>query len=178
MIKKMEIEPVKLFAGFIYSDIEILQEALKILENKYGPVEFESEHFDFSHTMYYKKEMGPDLKRLFVSFEKPVMPDKLKDIKNETNSIERKFLNDNGGRFVNIDPGLIGLANVILASTKEYSHRIYLGCGIYAEITLLYEDKTFHPLKWTYPDYRNSETIIFLMRVRESLKNFIIELRQ
>ncbi|MEE9442803.1 MAG: DUF4416 family protein [candidate division Zixibacteria bacterium] len=178
MTKKTNIEPVKLFAGFIYSDIETLKQVLEILENKFGPVEFESEHFDFSHTVYYKKEMGADLKRLFVSFEKPVMPDNLKDIKNETNSIERKFVNADGGRLVNIDPGLIGLANVILASTKEYSHRIYLGNGIFGEITLLYEDNSYRPLKWTYPDYRTADTIDFLQRVRESLKDFIIKFRQ
>ncbi|MFH1698986.1 MAG: DUF4416 family protein [Candidatus Zixiibacteriota bacterium] len=178
MAKKTNIEPVKLFSGFIYSDIQTMSQVLEILENKFGPVECESEHFDFAHTMYYKKEMGPNLKRLFISFEKPIMPDTLKDIKTETNSIERRFVNADGGRLVNIDPGLISLANVILASTKEYSHRIYLGNGIFGEITLLYEDKSYRPLKWTYPDYRTTHAIDFLLRVRESLKDYIIELRQ
>ena len=77
-----------------------------------------------------------------------------------------------------IDPGLIGLANLVLASTKNYAHRLYLGEGIYGEVSMIYENRTFVPLKWTYPDYYIEESIDFFLRVRESLKEFIIELRR
>ncbi|MEZ5360301.1 MAG: DUF4416 family protein [Candidatus Zixiibacteriota bacterium] len=168
-----EVAPVKLVCGLIYGDDETYQIVLERLEKMYGPVEFESEHSSFSHTDYYTKEMGAELTRTFISFVEPVQPDKLNAIKLATNTIEQEYTNEAGGRRINIDPGYVTMANLVLASTKDFSHRIYIGNGIYAEITLLYEDKAFRPLKWTYPDYQTDSTLSFLKRVRESLKDFI-----
>jgi hypothetical protein len=173
-----EIEPVKLICGFIIADDDAFAALLDILEDKFGDIQFESESFDFEHTSYYEKEMGGNLRRSFVSFSEPVKPDSLKDTKLATIGIEKRFLNDGGGRLVNIDPGLLGLANLALASTKEYSHRLYLGDGIFGEVTMLYENRNFQPLPWTYPDYRRPELIEFLIRTREDLKEHIIMLRQ
>jgi hypothetical protein len=171
-------EPVKLICGFIYRHRDLYVSAIEKLEALFGPVEFESELFDFSHTDYYRKEMGDDLLRCFVSFEKPVLPGRLRDLKLSCNEIEGKFLNDAGGRTINIDPGLISLANLALASTKDFAHRLYLGDGIFGEVSMIYENRTFVPLKWTYPDYQRPEVIKFLLRVREGLKDYIILLRQ
>jgi hypothetical protein len=122
--------------------------------------------------------MGKSLRRQFISFETPITPDRLSEIKQTTNRLEQKCLNDTGGRLINIDPGLVSLANLILASTKNFSHRLYLGQGIFGEVTMLYENKTFVPLRWTYPDYQRVDVIGFLLRVRDSLKESIIAFRE
>ena len=178
MLRQNSVEPVKLICGFLYSRDDALLDALEKMEAKFGRVECESERFPFAHSDYYEKEMGPELMRGFVSFETPIAPDKLKQCKQATIKLEQKFLGEAGGRLVNIDPGLVGLANLVLASTKEFAHRLYLGGGIFAEVSLIYEDRTFRPLPWTYPDYQREETIRFLNRVRDSLKEHIILLRQ
>jgi hypothetical protein len=178
MTKQPNIEPVKLMCGILYNREEPFIAALEMLENKFGPVEFESERFPFSHSDYYTKEMGPDLTRCFLSFEDLTMPDKLAEAKQTAIKLEEKFLNEQGGRLVNVDPGLVGLGNLVLASTKEYAHRVYLGEGIFGEVSMIFEDKKFIPLAWTYPDYRRQETLRFLGRVRNRLKEQIIQLRQ
>lgn len=173
-----EIEPVKLICGFIFRHQELFVSAINRLEELFGPVEFETETFPFTHTGYYESEMGPGLQRSFVSFEKPISPDRLSECKLAANRIEQQFLNQSGGRTVNIDPGMVSLAHLALASTKDFAHRLYLRDGIFGEVSMLYENRTFEPLKWTYPDYQTPEVIDFLRRVRESLKDFIITLRQ
>lgn len=178
MGKLISVEPSMLISGFIFSRLDAYTTVLGLMEKKFGKVQFESETFDFSHTEYYKNEMGEGLKRGFVSFGDPVPPDRLKNIKLTTIKLEKRFLNDSGGRTVNIDPGLVGLANLVLASTKDFAHRIYLGDGIFGEVSLLFENKTFTALKWTYPDYQKPEVIEFLLRVRENLKEHIISLRR
>lgn len=178
MGKRPPIEPVMLISGFIHSDTETYTAALEMMETKFGPVLFESDSFPFSHTDYYRREMGADLTRRFVSFEKPIMPDKLAKAKLTAIRIEEHFLGEKGGRKVNIDPGLIGLANLILASTKDFSHRLYLGEGIFGEVTLLYENNSYLALPWTYPDYQRQDVHEFLLRVRESLKEQIILMRR
>lgn len=178
MGKIQDVAPVKLICGLIYRDSETYEVVLERLEKMYGPVEFESEHSDFSHTDYYADEMGTGLSRTFISFVDPIQPDRLNAIKLATNALEDEFTNDSGGRRINVDPGYVTLANLVLASTKDYSHRIYLNNGIYAEITLVFEDKSFRPLNWTYPDYQTESTISFLLRVRESLKDFMAVLRE
>lgn len=178
MSKSNTVEPVKLITGLIFRDHETYVAAVETLEGKFGPVQFESEIFDFTHTAYYEKEMGTHLKRCFISFEKPIQPDKLHECKLATGRMEKRFVDDRGARRINIDPGLVSLANLVLASTKDFAHRLYLGQGIYAEVAMLYENKTFTPLKWTYPDYQRDDVIGFLLRVRENLKEYIIALRQ
>ena len=82
-----------------------------------------------------------------------------------TNFIESD-LSTGGARRVNLDPGYMDAARVVLASTKDHAHRILLGKGIYGEVTLLYRDGAFRPLPWTYPDYREAATLAFLKGVR------------
>ncbi|MBU2541204.1 MAG: DUF4416 family protein [Candidatus Omnitrophica bacterium] len=151
-------ESVKLIVGLISKDEAFLLSAKKELAKEFGKIDFESRIMAFNYTDYYTREMGDNLKRVFLGFEKLIDPTKLTRIKILTNKLEERFSHQ-GRRKVNIDPGYIDLARLILASTKDFSHRICLGKGIYAEVTLLFKNKTFTPLEWTYPDYRTKDYI-------------------
>ena len=171
------VESVKLFTGLIFGEFESYHSTLEELERKFGPIQFESETFEFDHTDYYEKEMGPKLKRGFVAFTRSVSPEQIKEAKLATARMEKKSADSSGRRRINIDPGTVGLANMVLASTKDFAHRIYLGEGIFAEVSMLYRDRSFRPLPWTYPDYQRLEVVEFFLRIRESLKEEIIALR-
>ncbi|MDP7555422.1 MAG: DUF4416 family protein, partial [Nitrospinota bacterium] len=135
-----EPKPVKLFSGLIFKEKEILLSAREKLVKVFGEIDFESDVSPFDYTYYYEKEMGKDLKRKFISFSKLIPPNSLPDIKNKTNEIEKKLNHeDTGDRTVNIDPGYLSEENVVLATTKGYSHRPYLNSGIYAEMTYYYK---------------------------------------
>lgn len=164
-----QVQPVRYFMGVIAASEELLAAALAEAEKKWGAISLKSEVIPFSFTDYYEKEMGPGLLRCWAAFEKPSDPSLLADMKIESNKLEEKFMQD-GKRRVNIDPGYVELSKVVLASTKNFSHRIYIGGGIYAEITLLYKGKEFTSLQWTYPDYRSLEADRFLKALRNSLK--------
>jgi hypothetical protein len=142
----------------------------KILTRKFGPIDFTSPIFDFNQTQYYEKEFGANLKRKFISFKKLINPESLWKIKNITNNLENKFSKD-AKRLVNIDPGYISQASLVLASTKDFSHRIYIKKGIYQEITLIFKDRTFWPLAWTYPDYQSKELVEIFIRIRDILNS-------
>jgi hypothetical protein len=158
--------PVKLIAGFIFSESEFLKKAKGILQKTFGQIDFESQILAFSHTAYYEKEFGKNLKRNFVSFKKLIPPRELPQIKITTNKIEEK-LSDNGLRLINIDPGYLDLSKLVLASTKDYKHRVYLNKGIFAEVTLFYQNKTFNSWEWTYPDYKTQEYREIFKRIRD-----------
>lgn len=161
------VEQVKLFTAILFGNEGVLNTAREKLTSALGPVDMSSPVWSWSHSNYYEKEMGADLKRIFLFFERHVTPDRLSDIKNITNEIENSFRMDQEqckelklpDRPVNIDPGYMTLAKVVLASTKDYAHRIYIGKGVYAEVTLFFQDKTFQPLPHTYPDYRSGEYV-------------------
>ena len=147
--------PVKLFIGFIFKNEPALNRAEDILKKRFGKIDFSSAILPFLYTSYYEREFGKDLKRKFISFGNLIPPQRLSRIKLITNKIEAKLSADTG-RLINIDPGYLDLSKLILASTKDFAHRIYLDKGIYAEITLCYQDKSFRSREWTYPDYRSA----------------------
>lgn len=161
--------PVKLIAGMISQDINLFSKASLILAKKFGAIDFKSQILDFGHTTYYQKEMGSNLKRQFISFKKLINPQKIADIKNYTNKIEMKFSTSSNmpQRRINIDPGYVCGLKLILATTKDSSHRIYLKSGIFAEVTLSFYDKTFHPWGWTYPDYKTQAYIDIFNEIRK-----------
>ncbi len=159
-------QPVKLITGFIFKDEAVLKKAESFLSKQFGAIDFQSQILPFNYTDYYEKELGKNLKRQFISFKKLIRPEGLSRIKIITNNIERK-LSFRGARRINIDPGYLNFSKLILASTKDYSHRISLGKGIYAELTLLYQNKAFGPLAWTYPDYRTPQYSAVFTRIRE-----------
>ena len=143
---------------------------LQGLHEDVGNVVLKSDAIKFSHTTYYNDEMGSNLMRQLCAFDRLVSPDILARLKIMTNAIEMKYCNEQGGRTINIDPGLLSLSSLILASTKNYAHRIYLGQGIYAEITLIYKKHRFNPLDWTYPDYQEDSALEFFKRARDILQ--------
>ncbi|MDD5166410.1 MAG: DUF4416 family protein [Candidatus Omnitrophica bacterium] len=158
--------PVKLIIGFIFKEAALLKKALASLERHFGKIDFESQILDFTHTDYYEKELGPSLKRKFISFKKLIPPENLPKIKIIANRIEDK-LAGGANRTINIDPGYLNHSKLLLASTKDYGHRIYLNNGIFAEVTLFYQDKTFKTLDWTYPDYKTPEYIEIFIKIRD-----------
>ncbi|MDD5730173.1 MAG: DUF4416 family protein [Candidatus Omnitrophica bacterium] len=165
---KIKKQPkVKLVAGFIFKQEDTYKKAKSSLEKLFGEADFESPEIAFIHTDYYEKEFGKSLKRRFLSFRKLVSPDSLPKIKLLTNRIENKLSREEK-RLINIDPGYVDMAKLVLASTKDFSHRIYLSKGIFAEITLCFRGDTFKTWEWTYPDYRTREYIEIFNKIRES----------
>lgn len=158
--------PVKLIFGLIFKEDKIYEKVRLILKKYFGRIDFESITLPFIYTDYYEKELGKDLKRRFISMHKLINPARLYNIKILTNRLEKKFSIGNS-RLINIDPGYLDLTKLILASTKDFSHRLYLNKGVFAELTLFFKNKTFQILDWTYPDYRTSEYISIFKQIRE-----------
>ena len=157
---------VKLFIAITYSNDDEYEEVKKKLEDKFGNIDVYSVVYDFIYTQYYSKEMGFDLKKQFIGFKKLIPPENLVDIKLFTNEIEDKY-SINCKRKLNIDPGYLSPAKVVLATTKNFDHRLYLGKGIFGDVHLRYRGKKYHCNDWTYPDYRDLKVIDFLARLRK-----------
>ncbi len=167
-----EPQPVKLIVGMLSAYPGALAEAEALLVESFGPVDLRSDLFAHAFTEYYRDEMGHPLLRYFVSMERPVSPAVLAEVKRRTNDLERRLAESGDWpvlRPVNLDPGYIAPSKLVLASTKEHAHRIYLADGIWAEVTLLYARGGWRPLAWTYPDYRTAEYHDFFTRVRRRL---------
>ena len=157
---------VKLITGFIYKDEAIFIKARDKLKRKFGSIDFESASIDFNYTDYYRVEMGNGLKKRFVSFHKLIPAQELYRIKLYTNRLEKRFLAAKN-RQVNIDPGYLDAAKLVLATTKDYAHRIFLRKGIFAEITLNFKGDSFFGNDWTYPDYCSREYIDIFNQIRK-----------
>jgi len=171
-------KPAKLICGLISGDPDLMARARALLARHFGQIDAVSEIWPFEHTDYYEPEMGPDLKRQFVSFADLIRPDRIAEIKRLTNELEQRLAEETlwpTGRPVNLDPGYITLSKLVLATTKDYSHRIYLQAGIYAEVTLRYEHGRWVPWPWTYPDYAAETYHDFFIKVRDLLKRQLDE---
>ncbi|MBA7639577.1 hypothetical protein ES703_47236 [subsurface metagenome] len=161
--------PEKLVLAVLISEPELKQKLLDELTDSFGSQDYISQEIEFSFTRYYCEEMGDRISRFFLSFQDLVNPERLAEIKIETNYLESHFSRE-GKRKVNLDPGLLSLSRFILATTKDSSHRIPLHSGIYAETTLIYERKEFRAVEWTYPDYRSPEYLKILHNIRSIYK--------
>jgi hypothetical protein len=155
--------------GLLFSDATLQQPVLEALCNRFGPLDLVTEARPFTHTTYYHREMGPGLLRQMCSFLDPVPAEDLADIKLATNALEQRFMRADR-RLANIDPGLLSEERLVLATGKNYTHRIYLRCGIYADLTLIYVKGAYQPLPWTYPDYREPYLLHLLAFLRLKLK--------
>jgi len=164
IIKKFNLE--KLIIGILISNFAKKAELLHILINYFGPIDFQSDLLDFNFTTYYNREMGIPIKRFFISFDRLIPPQRLSHVKLTTNSIESIFKVQEK-RKINLDPGLLSMSRFILASTKDSSHRIPLVSGIYGEITLMYESDNFRPVEWTYKDYKSTQYLAILKKIRK-----------
>lgn len=171
-MRTKEPDKVKLFVSLFTADPALFAEALRRLEDRFGPVDVLSGLLDFTNTDYYEEEFGQGLVRKVVSFEQHVCADELAEIKLFTNSIEDGFLSLDRKRRVNIDPGLLSLERLVLASCKNFAHRIYLGSGVYGDVTLIYMRSGWKPLEWTYPDYKDERMrrILTQMRMRYAFR--------
>ena len=148
-------QPVKLIVGAFAPDGALLEEARAAVAAEWGGVDFESGLLPFEHTTYYQPQFGTGLLRRIWTCGPLIDPGALAAIKLRTNELEQRWAVE-GRRRVNLDPGYLSLAKLVLATTKNHGHRIYLGSGIYAEVTLAYRDGGFRPWPWTYPDYATS----------------------
>lgn len=160
-------KPVKLVMSLIMGFEPLFPEVVSDLRSSYGETDFESPWMVFGFTDYYATEMGKDLKRRVLAFRRLIPPDALPSVKLETNNIEQKYT-DHGRRKANIDPGYVSAHQMILATTKAYTHRPYLRDGIYADVTLMYRRGSFRDLEWTYPDYRQPEMVEMFNGIRSS----------
>jgi hypothetical protein len=140
------------------------------LQETYGPLGLASAPFDFHQTTYYEATMGAQLRKQFLAFQTLILPELLPTVKLCTNALENELASS--GRYdeprpLNLDPGLILLGKFVLATTKDQQHRLYLRDGIFAEVTLRFQDKAFEPWPWTYADYREEAVRDFLKECRD-----------
>lgn len=167
-MRPREADRVKLFASVFTNEPELFTEVIKRLAAQFGPLDMLSEPFDFTDTDYYAQEFGTSIKRRICSFETLIEQDAIAAIKIFTNGAEDLFLmpDGTGKRRVNIDPGYVALPRVVLASCKEFSHRVYVGSGVYADLTLRYVGNGYQTLPWTYPDYKGPRILSLITQMR------------
>lgn len=173
MARVQKPPPGRLIISVIYSSMDALADALNVLERKFGRVQFETPEIPCAETSLYGEEMGGELLRRFFSFDKMVARDGLPSIKGLCHKIEPQFadrVDDYLFRTVNLDPGILTPANLVMASHREYNHRVYLNNGVFAELALVYSRGRFVRLPWTCPDFYGAEAIEFFGRVRASLE--------
>lgn len=168
MSRPSEPPPGKLIVGLLFREAEFRGKALVILQERFGPLDMLTEPIPFVYTTYYEREMGAGLMRQVASFENLVEPGALPDIKLATNELEIGF-SEQGKRRVNLDPGILTEERLILASGKNFTHRIYLRDGIYADLTLIYQKGGYRALPWTYADYREPMLLHFLKALKRKL---------
>lgn len=180
MWKLTKPKPVKLIIGILAADQSCLATAVEAITSKFGKADLISDTWPFDQTDYYKDQTGEHILRQFISIERLTDPGNLAKIKHKTNKLEQKLARRLSGglaaklaasvpRPINLDPGIIEPSKLVLATTKNYSHRIYIGKKVYAEVTLIFEKGRWQPLDHTYPDYRQQCYFDFFEKVRTRL---------
>ncbi len=162
-------KPIKLFVALLSNDEKLFSPVDHDLATRFGPIDSASARLPWAVTGYYEKEMGPGLLRRFVSFALLISPEKLPEIKLQTQALEEKYQwveGERRRRRVNLDPGYLDAGKVVLASTKYAAHRIYLRAGIYGEAALVFQNGSFQPFFYTYRDYLWPETLVFFAALR------------
>ncbi len=176
MSTKRHQEEALLFVGALYADPEIFERCLPELESGFGSVLLHSPVMGWDHSSYYSSELGMPIFRRFVFFKRIIDASLLPDIKVLTDDLEGLNLKE-GRRQINLDPGYLTEAKVILASTKNYSRRIYLGKGIYAEQEYIFGRGNYQPLSHTYTDYKNPEYLKIFSTARRRFRELLAERR-
>jgi hypothetical protein len=173
-------KPVKLLIGILAADDIALKAALEACITEFGKADLTSEIFPFDKTEYYKDQSGPDIVRQFVTIKELIEPGRLAQIKHETNRIEQELAQSLEGPYprpVNLDPGYMEPSKLVLASTKNFSHRIYIGDNMYAEITLRFDKGKWVDYFHTFPDFKDNRYHEFLSEVRERLVGQLRQLK-
>ena len=161
--------PTALVAAVMAIDQGVLESAKALMAERIAPIRKEGPVYAFDYTQYYEREMGEGLIKQLVWFDKIVDPAVLPQVKQQTIELEKELGLQKGGeirRRANLDPGLVSIEGLVLASTKYSGHRICIGPGLYAEVTLLFQKGGYRPLEWTYPDFRTEEAQAFLQEIR------------
>lgn len=170
----------KLFTGILCGVSDLFALTRRRLVQHFGEVELESPRWAFTDSDYYETELGTEVERQFLFFRELVSVERLSEIKRLTNDLERRIAEDvllpECTRPVNIDPGYITISKLVLATTKDAAHRIYVQHGIYAEVTLRFECGGWLGSPWTYPDYAADRYHASFTQARESLKASLSDL--
>lgn len=164
--------PSALVCAVLADSAEMLIDAKIRLAQCFGPLYASSEIYDFDFTAYYEAEMGAGLCKQLVCFAERIDPAELAACKGQTIELEKVLGKATGGtwcRRANIDPGLLSIESLVLATTKYAGHRVCIARRLYAEVTLLYQRGRYRPLEWTYPDYRSDAVQRFLLDMRSWL---------
>lgn len=176
-----EPQPVKLIIAILAANERCLQAGREAIADEFGKADLVSETWAFTQTQYYKDELGQNVLRQFVCIEKLIDPGRLSSIKHKTNAMEQDLaekLNEPLPRPVNLDPGFIEPSKLVLGSTKNFAHRIYIGNQMYAEVTLSYCRGMWNGFEYTFPDYKQDRYHSFLSEVREKLVEQLRQLRK
>ncbi len=164
-------DPALLFLSVLCARWEEIWPQLEpSLEGHFGPAAYVSDLIPFTQTRYYDEELGTPIYRRVLAFETLLPHDRLAWAKLLTNALERRFTSAGGNRLVNLDPGLVSLERLVLATGKNFTHRIYQGQGIWADLTLIYTAGAWQTLPWTFPDYAGPELQKHLSILRELYK--------
>lgn len=168
-MEKIKSHPlIKLFSAVTWHSAFPIRYLYTDLQSILTKIEIKSDPYNFSdYTDYYESEMGIGLQKNFIVFSGFFEADYLPDVKVMTNTLEKKY-SDGDDRRVNLDPGYISNAKLILATTKNYSHRIYLGKGIFGDVHMQFHNGSYTAQPWTYPDYKNELNIQFFNKVRKT----------
>ena len=159
-------KPAKLVIGIFTGDTKMIENLIPELISLFGHIDLISSWMPFNYTQYYEPEMGSPLHRRMTAFRSLIDQQELAGVKTTTHAIEQAY-SQSGRRRVNIDPGYMLPERFVLASGKNFSHRICIGAGIYADLTLIYQKGNFRQLPWTYPDYADAKMLGFLKQVRK-----------
>lgn len=165
MSKPQEPKPAKLVIGLLMKDRALFEPLAVELASEFGSLDMVSPWMPFDYTTYYEQEMGTPLFRRLLAFKSLIEQFDLASVKLTTNRLEDQYAR-NGRRRVNIDPGYLSYERFVLASGKNFIHRIYIGQKIYADLTLIYQQGAFQKLPWTYPDYADRPIASFLAQTR------------
>jgi len=167
-------DPVLLIVAAFSRHADALAWAHAQAVTAWGPIRLESPLFDFVETDYYIPTMGPQIKKCFWALEQLIDPATLPAVKLQTNGWEEQFAargEHAEPRPLNLDPGYLTPAKLVLASTKDHVHRVYVAQGIYAEVTLFYKDRRWQPREWTFPNYRRADYHEFFEQCRRYLRS-------
>jgi hypothetical protein len=169
--------PVKLLCGIITAKEDYFRKSEERLVAAFGPVDGRSPRFEFDQTDYYEAQMGTGLKRSFISFERLIDPESLSEIKIRTNDLENEIRREFRAelRIINLDPGYITPAALIMATAKNFSHRIPLRSGIYGHLEFLYTKTGIRKLDWTYPDFAKEGYQSYFLALR---KRFLAQIKE
>jgi hypothetical protein len=174
MARPSPYEPVVYFCALLARSDFTLREAESALAERFGEIELRCGPWRFTDTDYYAPQIGNDLLRSFVSFDRLGSPEDLPAAKLFTNALEERLAVASGHpRPLNIDPGYLGLAQMVLASAKPFAHRVPLSGGIHAQLEYLFRHGGASFLEWTFPEYRRAEVVDFFLRLRQHYKRML-----